>query len=248
MSATDKPEPSIGLGVTPATLATLAAVVPAVLFVVTYLLAASNGHVAWCLPPLGTCTDITHTGLQPPESFVFRIGMIVVCAIFLIVWKLAGDWFLLHASSQRDQQRGQRIMRLGLVGSLGLLVSEMMLQGSEESAWILHSAGAAVYFLAAYLAQLLATIESGRLARRKPDVVSRRSLSLKRWIIAAETAVLLAVIFGRLLGVREIGRPAQWLGSYLMLAYYLTFALDWRGRLSAGIWTGLRADERPDSS
>ena len=246
MNTADQPGTRTGFVVSPATVATLAAAIPAVLFALTYLMAAVNGHVAWCLPPVGTCTDITHTGLQPPESFVFRIGMVVVCATFVAVWKLIGDWFLLHAASEHDQRRSRRLMRFGLVGSLGLLVSEMMLQGGEESAWILHSAGAAVYFLAAYLAQLLSTIESGRLARRKPGVITRRSLNLKRWIIAAQTLVLVAVVVGRLLGVREIGRPAQWIGSYLMLAYYLSFALDWRGRFSAGVWAGLRPQTRTD--
>jgi len=123
----------------------------------------------------------------------------------------------------------------------------MMLQGSEESAWILHSVGATVYFLSAYLAQLLSTIESGRLARRKPGVITARSLDLKRWIIAAETLVLVAVILGRLLGWREIGRPAQWIGSYLMLAYYLSFSLDWRGRFSAGLWARLDPQTRTDA-
>jgi len=247
MNAADQPDTSAGATISPASVAMLAAAVPAGLFALTYLMAAVNGHVGWCLPLVGNCTDITHTGLQPPESFVFRIGMVVVCVLFVALWKLVGDWFLLHAVSEQDRRRGRRLMRLGLVASLGLLVSEMMLQGSEESAWILHSVGATVYFLSAYLAQLLSTIESGRLARRKPGVITARSLDLKRWIIAAETLVLVAVILGRLLGWREIGRPAQWIGSYLMLAYYLSFSLDWRGRFSAGLWARLDPQTRTDA-
>lgn len=222
--------------ISPSMTASLAALFPAVLFAVTYLMAAANGHVAWCLPPVGSCTDITHTGLQPPESFVFRVGMVIVCGLLLAVWKLAGAWFVLHGDTPTDRKRGSRLAAFGLVGSAALLFSELMLQGTEETAWILHSLGASVYFLTAYVAQVLATIESDRLARRRPGLVTARSLSLKRWIVVAQTLILVTVIAGRLMGIREIGRPAQWIGSYLMLAYYLSFALDWRGRLEAGAW------------
>ena len=59
------------------------------------------------------------------------------------------------------------------------------------------------------------------------------------WLAIVATTVTFfqcSMIAGRLMGIREIGRPAQWIGSYLMLAYYLSFALDWRGRLEAGAW------------
>jgi len=243
----DRPRPDGRLErtVSPSLLAGLAAVFPALLFVITYLIAAANGHVAWCLPPAGSCTDITHTGLQPPESFVFRVGMVIVCGLLIAVWKLAGAWFVLHGDDAEDLGRARRIAGLGVSGSVALLFSELMLQGSEETAWILHSLGASVYFLTAYLAQVLATIESARLARRQPGLVSTRSLSLKRWIVVGQTVVLVTVIVGRLLGIREIGRPAQWIGSYLMLAYYLSFAMDWRGRLETGVWARKTA-EPPD--
>lgn len=232
--------------VSPARMAVLAALIPAILFVVTYLSAAINGHVAWCLPPAGTCTDITHTGLQPPESFVFRVGMVLVCGILLWVWRLAGVWFSIHAVHDKGRHRARRIMGLGMTASVALLFSELMLQGSEETAWILHSLGASVYFLCAYAAQMLATLESGRLARREPGLVPARSLRWKRWIVGGQTLILLIVIAARLLGIREIGRPAQWIGSYLMLAYYLSFALDWRGRFAAGTWFRASTEPEPD--
>lgn len=228
--------PQMMSSISPARMAVLAALVPAILFVLTYVLAAINGHVGWCLPPAGTCTDITHTGLQPPESFVFRVGMVIVCGILFWVWRLAGAWFSIQADSDGASRRARRIMVLGMTASLALLFSELMLQGSEETAWILHSLGASIYFLCGYAAQVLATIESGRLAQRVPGLIPDRSLRWKRWIVGGQTLILLIVIVGRLLGIREIGRPAQWIGSYLMLAYYLSFALDWRGRLEAGTW------------
>lgn len=230
----------------PARLAGWAAIFPAVLFAVTYLIAAAMGHVAWCLPPAGTCTDITHTGLQPPESFVFRVGMVIVCGLLIAVWKLAGAWFALHGDTAADLDRARRIAGLGVTGAVALLFSELMLQGTEETAWILHSLGATVYFLTAYVAQVLATIESGRLARRRPRMIQTRSLNLKRWIVAGQTLILVTVIVGRLLGIREIGRPAQWIGSYLMLAYYLSFAMDWRGRLEAGVWSRTTPEAPPE--
>jgi len=91
MNAADQPDTSAGATISPASVAMLAAAVPAGLFALTYLMAAVNGHVGWCLPLVGNCTDITHTGLQPPESFVFRIGMVVVCVLFVALWKLVGD-------------------------------------------------------------------------------------------------------------------------------------------------------------
>ena len=55
--------------ISPSMTASLAALFPAVLFAVTYLMAAANGHVAWCLPPVGSCTDLVATVVRPLVQF-----------------------------------------------------------------------------------------------------------------------------------------------------------------------------------
>ena len=114
-------------------IALAAALLPALLFPTTYLMAAAGGNVSWCVPPLQGCTDITHTGLKAPESHLFRVAMPFICGLFVAVWLIAHDWV-------RDQgvsagKREDRFRRLGVIAAVGLLIGEMVLQG-KETLWI----------------------------------------------------------------------------------------------------------------
>jgi len=204
----------------------IAALLPAILFPTTYLVAAAGGHVTWCVPPLQGCTDITHTGMQHPESHIFRIAMPFVCLLLILVWLSAHDW--VRQVRGQTGARERRFRALGVIGATSLLVGEMALQG-RETLWAIHGAGAALFFLLTYAALVVHSRCMGELELTAPGSLPAASLRAKRGIVRVLTVLLVFAIAVRLSHWREGGRIAQWLSTYAILAYVWTFSLDWRG-------------------
>ncbi len=207
-------------------LARLTALLPAVLFPCTYLIAAANGHVDWCVPPLQGCTDITHTGLKFPESHLFRVAMPFVCGLLALIWLAAYQW--VQGVGGATGSRERRFRNLGVIAAVALLVGEMVLQG-KETLWSLHSIGATLFFVLTYAAIVIHHRCMTALASGNPRAVSENSLLAKRIIVRFLTSMLIAVIVIKAARWREGGRIIQWLSTYGILAYIYTFSLDWRG-------------------
>lgn len=207
-------------------IARVTALLPAVLFPSTYLIAAAGGNVDWCVPPLQGCTDITHTGLKFPESHLFRVAMPFICGLFVFVWLTAYQW--IRVAGGAAGAREQRFRNLGVIAAVALLIGEMVLQG-KETLWALHSIGATLFFLLTYAAMVLHHRSLAALASDRPQVVSDRSLLAKKVIVRILTVMLIAAIVFKVARWREGGRILQWLSTYGILAYVYTFSLDWRG-------------------
>jgi hypothetical protein len=207
-------------------LARLTALLPAVLFPCTYLIAAASGHVDWCVPPLQGCTDITHTGLKFPESHLFRVAMPFVCGLFAFLWLAAYQW--IQGIGGATGSRERRFRNLGVIAAVALLIGEMVLQG-KETLWAVHSIGATLFFLMTYAAIVIHHRCVAALAPDHPGAVSDGSLVAKRVLVRILTAMLIAAILFKIARWREGGRIVQWLSTYGILAYVYTFSLDWRG-------------------
>lgn len=218
--------------------ALVASLLPSFLFPVTYLLAASQGHVDWCIPIVHGCTDITHTGLRYPESHLFRLFLCVGSLAIAATWILTFEWTRMHCDPTR---RDRRIRALGVTAGLGLFVGTIVLQGSENTLWSVHGIGANLYFLLAFIAVISHT---RRLQEAGPDsgLCSATSMRIKRIIMFAMIVMLVTVIAFRILGWREARRVIQWLAAYSFMIYYLTLAIDWRGRFFFGLRTGSSVD------
>ena len=67
----------------------LTALLPALAINFCYLLAASQGHVPWCIPYLEGCTSISATGRQAPESYLFRALIIPTAVLLVFYWRLS---------------------------------------------------------------------------------------------------------------------------------------------------------------
>jgi len=213
-------------GISASGLALATAVLPALLFPVTYLIAASGGHVDWCVPPLEGCTDITHTGLKHPESHVFRVAMPFVCLLFVLVWLSAHDW--VRQAGVEFGSRDRRFRNLGVIAAVALLIGEMVLQG-KETLWALHSIGATLFFILTYAALVIHHRVMTILASTRPGWVSERSLKAKRIIVRLLTVMLVAAVAVKIARWREGGRILQWLSTYGILGYVYTLSFDWRG-------------------
>jgi hypothetical protein len=225
-SADDKRRVGGRAGLSASGVARVAAVLPAVLFPVTYLVAATGGHVDWCVPPLQGCTDITHTGLRFPESHIFRVAMPFVCLLFVLVWLIAYDW--VRQARGEAGIRERRFRSLGVAAALALLIGEMVLQG-KDTIWSIHGLGAILFFVLTYAALVIHSRSISDLALVLPDSVSPLPLRVKRLIVRLLTVVLVAAVAAKLFHWREGGRIAQWVSTYAILAYVWTLSSDWQG-------------------
>lgn len=215
-----------GAGLSASGVARIAALLPAMLFPVTYLVAASGGHVGWCVPPLQGCTDITHTGMKFPESHIFRVAMPFVCLLFLLVWLIAYDWVRQVRGEAGIRER--RFRGLGVAAALALLVGEMVLQG-KETIWSIHGLGATLFFVLTYAALVIHSRSMSDLALLLPDSLSPLSLRAKRYAVRLLTIILVVAVAAKAFHWREGGRIAQWVSTYAILAYVWTLSSDWQG-------------------
>jgi len=217
-------------------LALAAALLPCLLFPVTYLIAASQGHIDWCVPIVSGCTDITHTGLRYPESHLFRIVLCVGSLPIAATWALVFEWTKLQGVAVTRKDR--RIRLQGVTAGLGLFVGTIVLQGPENTLWSVHGIGANLYFLLAYIAVVSYTRRLGEIDK-EAKMASVRSLQLKRTLVWIMTLMIVLVVAFRILGWRGARRSIQWLAAYSFMIYYLSLAFDWRGRFFVGWRTSL---------
>ncbi len=217
-----------------------AALLPSLLFPVTYLIAASQGHIDWCVPIVSGCTDITHTGLRYPESHLFRIVLCIGSLAIAATWLLAFEWTKLQCNA--TTRRDRRIRIEGVTAGLGLFVGTIVLQGPDNTLWSVHGIGANLYFLLGYIAVVSYTHRLREIAGQG-GLTSARSLQVKRIIVWAMTLMIVLVIIFRIIGWREARRTIQWLAAYSFMIYYLSLALDWRGRFYFGWRTSLAGEE-----
>jgi hypothetical protein len=217
-----------------------AALLPSLLFPVTYLIAASQGHIDWCVPIVSGCTDITHTGLRYPESHLFRIVLCIGSLAIAATWLLAFEWTKLQCNA--TTRRDRRIRIEGVTAGLGLFVGTIVLQGPDNTLWSVHGIGANLYFLLGYIAVVSYTHRLREIAGQG-GLTSARSLQVKRIIVWAMTLMIVLVVIFRIIGWREARRTIQWLAAYSFMIYYLSLALDWRGRFYFGWRTSLAGGE-----
>jgi len=215
-----------------------AALLPALLFPVTYLIAASQGHIEWCVPIVSGCTDINHTGLRYPESHLFRVVLCIGSLAIAATWLLAFEWTRMQTSAVTKKDR--RIRMMGVTAGFGLFIGTIVLQGPENTLWSIHGIGANLYFLLGYIAVVSYT-QRLRELDNNDGMTSKRSLQLKRILVWSMTLMIVLVIGFRILGWRESRRVIQWLAAYSFMIYYLSLALDWRGRFFFGWRTNLTA-------
>jgi hypothetical protein len=114
----------------------------------SYLLAASQGHVDWCVPYWDSCTSISATGRELPEKLLFKLVMMPagLCA--------AGFWWLVQAWLRAVHAvQAPAIFRLGATAALFLLLYVAALGEGNDYRWARQS-GIILFFSLSYLAQL----------------------------------------------------------------------------------------------
>lgn len=158
----------------------------------TYVLAASYGHVDWCVPYWDSCTSISATGRELPEKLLFKLLMLPASLCALGFWWLANRW-LRGALGQ-----GSRAMlATGMVAALFLMLYVVALGESNDYRWA-RQTGIVLFFSLTYVAQLCFLLRIARSPGRSA-LVDR----VFRWQCGAAGALLA-------IGVLSVVLDAAW--------------------------------------
>ena len=134
-------------------LAYSAALLPLFTIHLCYVVAASYGHVDWCIPYIDSCTSISAGGRHPPEFFLFKALMLPTAVILLCYWLCCERW--LAALSSRPERRYWGLLTLAVISSLGLILYSVMLGAIGDAYRLQRRIGVTTFFGFSYLAQLL---------------------------------------------------------------------------------------------
>jgi hypothetical protein len=129
--------------------ALLTAALPFLCVHLSYLLAASQGHVPWCVPYWDSCTSISATGRELPEKLLFKLLMMPAGMCAIVFWWVVRQWLRL-----RVQCNSMAVCLLGSVAACFMLLYVAALGESNEYRWA-RQVGIILFFSLTYLAQLL---------------------------------------------------------------------------------------------
>tara|TARA_R110000772_G_scaffold48719_1_gene111227 strand:- start:70034 stop:70717 length:684 start_codon:yes stop_codon:yes gene_type:complete len=210
-------------------IALLAAVLPFAAVHLTWLLAASYGHVDWCNPYLDSCTSISATGRQPPASYLFRATMLPAAVILALYWWINYAWLRSLPGGNASAPALRWMLWLGLLASLGLILYVTVL-GEAGDAWRLQRrAGTVLFFSFTFLAQLLFAAQLGALAAQLPG--ARRLAAAMLVLCGLLLALgLLTVVLQAWDGVLydSVEDAFEWMLSLLLQTNFLLGYLLWR--------------------
>jgi hypothetical protein len=120
---------------------------------ICYIVAASNGHVDWCIPYIDSCTSISATGREQPEYYLFKALMIPSALILVAFWWLSCQWLVTLGCKAR--KRRSALLCIGFIASIGLILYSVMLGSIDDAHRLSRRIGVTTFFGMTYLAQLL---------------------------------------------------------------------------------------------
>ncbi len=167
-------------------LALIAGLLPIITINISYLWAASNGHVGWCIPYIDSCASISATGRQPPESYLFKALIIPSAIVLAAYWWVFCRWLV--ALGCRARKRRMLVQTIAVAASAGLSLYCVMLGTIGEGYQLQRRTGVIMFFGFTYLNQLLTT----RLLSHTP--LLRRSYN--RWLQGLQIGCLAILLVG----------------------------------------------------
>lgn len=141
----------------------------------TYLIAASLGHVDWCVPYWDSCTSISATGRQLPEKLVFKLFMLPVGLLIAVFWWITNHW--LNASGRRFSMR---MFCVGSVAALLLMLYVVALGETGQAYAVVRRIGITLFFSLTYLAQLFFLVRCSDSANALGSALQSRVLLWQR--------------------------------------------------------------------
>lgn len=205
------------------TLPLWAAMLPLVTINICYLVAISLDHLPACFPYVSGCTSVSSTGRLPPESLIFRAGMLPLAIVVLLVWRRCSTFLELGGQSG---VRLTSIRLLGVVAALSLVLYTVTLGLVGNEYKILRRIGIDGFALSNYIAQLIFVLSYRHMR-------SGTTEKLGRWLVAICVTVPAIAIAGELAKWLGVSRhPANnivaWNALILQCAYFAVLSRLWR--------------------
>ncbi len=196
------------------------------IILLSYSLSVSFDHVESCNPFLQGCLNITDAGIQSPEGFVFRAGMISACSFFIMWWAYQYHWF--QTLEIKRPYLNQTSFILGCIGAICLIVATTVLVPERSNInWTVHVLGATLFFLISFVAQAI----NAFLYYKGPARESISANSFKAKLINVALQALIIIVFLYLKstdGPDAIGNALEWWWAFLIGLYFTGGYWDWK--------------------
>lgn len=190
------------------------------LVTVTYIIAASLGHVPWCIPPIQGCTDITHTGILPPESYIFRFGVIPIATLMALLFYFFKEW--LENIAGKKLLNAQISFYLALGACIFLDASTSLLQGKEDTLIHVHAIFATSFFILMLVSQALYTFEDFRLRQ----IPIKTALWIRIGTMILQFILLVLRISQWISTEAEANHAIEWLLTLTFIFWYASFIFE----------------------
>lgn len=185
----------------------------------TWLLAATQGHIPWCIPYLEGCTSISATGRQGAGFFVFKGTMIPAAMLFVLYWHLCAAWL----AALGDGSRARPVLAwAGSVGAVFMIVYAVAL-GAGDALNLQRRIGITLFFGLTYLAQLLLRWRLGRLVPGAPGLGAMFAICA----LALGLGLLSLVLNLSIDNYDDYEHSFEWVLALLIQAFFLASARTW---------------------
>ena len=202
---------------------------------VSYFLAASFGHLEWCVPYWLDCYSISATGRALPEKIWFKLGMIPAALVTVTLWWSAAEWRH-HTAATRYNKSLAAMRWIGLVAALFLILYTLALGEEGPTYRNLRRTGVILAFSLTFVSQLLLTRSIGELAKIRND----KYMGIWHQRLMTVTVVLLvtgliSVVLTYALGdtYHRMENAFEWTMALMLNAYFVGLAIMWSGEKAA---------------
>ena len=209
-------------------LAVLCFLVSQGIILISYVISFQLGHVETCNPFFQGCLNITDAGIQSPEGYWFRGGMIAACALFCVWWAINHQHLKVQLGKASKLNNASAI--IGILGAICLIVATAVLVPERKDInWTVHVAGAVFFFILSFVAQTIDTYLLHKSGLKTQ--LSNLSYKGKLYNVIIQGSMIVVFLILELLKEGElIINAIEWWLALLIALYFLTGVLDWKDK------------------
>lgn len=207
-----------------APLALITGLLPFICVHLTYLIAASHGHVDWCVPYWDSCTSISATGRQLPEKLVFKFIMLPTGVLILLFWWVANQWLTIVGG-----QRSRAMQLTGSVAALFMMLYVVALGEAGDMYRTMRRIGIILFFSLSFVAQLIFikryndTVKTPLTAHQRIVRWQRRAAGML--LAIGMTTVILDMTYAR---YDDIEDAFEWVMMLFVVVQFCSHYLLWK--------------------
>lgn len=210
-------------------LALWAAVMPLLTINLSYLIGIWQKHLPVCVPYISGCTAVSSTGRLPPESWVFKAGMLSAAVIIAIFWRRCAQFL---AAGHPARVPVVALKGLSVIAAVSLTLYAVALGFPGEDLRFVRRIGINGFAVSSFLAQAVFLVSYRHLR-------SEATETLWRWLIVLSItlpALGIGAEIAKWAGVdrHTANRLAAWNAFVALSAYFALKAKLWRVHTAAG--------------